>query len=140
MRLLLAAGLLVLAGPALAAQMRVSDAWIRAMPVGIPSGGYFTLHNETNAPVVLTGVESPACGSVMLHKSESQGGMSAMRPVSEVEVAPGGQVQFAPGGYHLMCMKASTALKPGATVPMTLIFKGGAKLTANFAVRDAAGK
>jgi len=39
MRFFAVAGLLALAGPALAAgQMHVSDAWIRAMPAGIPSG------------------------------------------------------------------------------------------------------
>ncbi len=29
-----------------AAEVRVQDAWIRALPPPIPSGGYFTLHNE----------------------------------------------------------------------------------------------
>lgn len=139
--LLLCAGAAMLAVPALAAgSLSVSGAWIRAMPAGIPSGGYFTLRNDGGKDMVLTGVSAPACGSLMLHKSEMTGGMSAMRHVDEVDVPAGGSIAFAPGGYHLMCMNATSAIKPGATVPVTLMFKDGSKLTTPFSVRNAAGK
>ncbi len=121
-------------------KLSVSDAWIRALPSPVPSGGYFTLHNGGTNAVVLTGAETPACGMLMLHKSENKGGMSAMTDVSEVDVPGGGTVAFAPGGYHLMCMNAKAAIKPGATIPVTLTFKDGARLTVPFAVRSAAGK
>ncbi|HUO01470.1 MAG TPA: copper chaperone PCu(A)C [Rhizomicrobium sp.] len=121
-------------------KLTISDAWIRALPASVPSGGYFTLHNGGANAVVLTGAESPACGMLMLHKSENKGGMEAMMDVSEVDVPGGGTVKFAPGGYHLMCMNATPAIKPGATIPVTLTFKDGAKRTAPFAVRNAVGK
>jgi periplasmic copper chaperone A len=136
-----ACALLLAAGPAFAAgPLGVSDAWIRAMPAGIPSGGYFTLRNNGAKDVVLTGAATPACGSLMLHKSENKGGMSSMHHVDEVDVPAGGSVAFAPGGYHLMCMDAGPAIKPGSNVPVTLTFKDGGKLTAPFQVRNAAGK
>jgi periplasmic copper chaperone A len=118
----------------------VSDAWIRAMPAGIPSGGYFTLRNASAKDMVLTGASSSACGTLMLHKSEMTGGMSSMHHVDEVDVPAGGNIAFAPGGYHLMCMQATSAIAPGAKVPVTLLFKDGSKVTASFAVRNAAGK
>ncbi|HEU0096683.1 MAG TPA: copper chaperone PCu(A)C [Rhizomicrobium sp.] len=120
--------------------LTVSDAWIRALPPSVPSGGYFTLRNGTPAPVTLTTAQSPACGMLMLHKSGSAVGMTSMDDVSEVIVPPGGTVKFSPGGYHLMCMEAGPAIKPGQHVPVTLNFRGGAKVTATFAVRNAAGK
>ncbi len=123
-----------------AEDIAVSDAWIRALPAGVPSGGYFTLHNGGQKPLTLTGANSPACGMLMLHRSENRGGMSAMMDVTGVDVAPGATLSFAPGGYHLMCMNAGPAIHPGATVPVTLTFKDGTKVAANFAVRDAAGK
>lgn len=136
-----ACALMLLAGPAFAAGgLQVSDAWMRAMPAGVPSGGYFTLHNDTGRDMVLTGVESPACGSLMLHQSENTGGMSSMHHVDEVDVPAGGGVAFAPGGYHLMCMRATSAVTPGSQIPVTLLFKDGSKLTASFSVRNAAGK
>jgi hypothetical protein len=136
-----ACALLLGVGPAFAAgPLSVSDAWIRAMPAGIPSGGYFTLRNNGARDVVLTGAATPACGSLMLHKSENTGGMSSMHHVEEVDVPAGGSVAFAPGGYHLMCMQANSAITPGAKVPVSLTFKDGSKVIASFAVRDAAGK
>ncbi|HEX4117493.1 MAG TPA: copper chaperone PCu(A)C [Rhizomicrobium sp.] len=137
----LCAVLLLVAAPAVAdGSLSVSDAWIRAMPAGIPSGGYFTLHNGTAKNVVLTGAGTPACGSLMLHKSEMTGGMSSMHHVDEVDVPAGGSIAFAPGGYHLMCMQATAAITPGAHVTVTLSFKDGSKLFVSFPVRNAAGK
>ena len=132
--------LLVTVAQVRAADLTVRDAWIRALPSAVPSGGYFTLHNGGVKPVVLTGAESPGCGMLMLHKSEDKGGMSAMTDVAEVPVAAGDTVKFVPGGYHLMCMDAKPAIKPGATVPVTLSFKDGGKLTVPFAVRNASGQ
>jgi copper(I)-binding protein len=126
--------------PAQAAGLRVTDAWFRALPPSVPSGGYFMLHNDGAKPVTLTGAESPACGMLMLHKSENMGGMSSMADVSDIAVPAGGTLAFAPGGYHLMCMDAKPILKPGGHVPVTLLFKDGAKRTASFAVRGATGK
>ncbi|HUO02890.1 MAG TPA: copper chaperone PCu(A)C [Rhizomicrobium sp.] len=120
--------------------LSVSNAWMRAMPAGIPSGGYFTLHNGTAKDMVLTGAGTPDCGSLMLHKSEMTGGMSSMHHVDEVDVPAGGSVAFAPGGYHLMCMNAGPAIKPGGKTSVTLMFKDGSKFTASFDIRNAAGK
>ena len=110
------------------------------MPSGIPSGGYFTLHNDTAKAMVLTGARTQDCGSLMLHKSEMTGGMSSMHHVDEVDVPAGGEVAFAPGGYHLMCMNAGPAIKPGGKVDVTLTFKDGSKIVAPFPIRNAAGK
>jgi len=120
--------------------LTVQDGWWRALPGNIPAGGYFTLRNNGRQAVALTGASSPACGSVMLHQTTSSGGMAGMKHVGSVDVPPGGSASFAPGGYHLMCMAPAPAMKPGGAVPVTLLFQDGAKLTVNFAVRNAAGK
>jgi periplasmic copper chaperone A len=122
------------------AGVKVSDAWIRALPASSPSGGYFTLHNDGKTTETLVGAASSACGMLMLHLSENKGGMSAMHEVTGVDIAPGGTLRFEPGSYHLMCMGAKPAIHPGGEVPVTLTFKSGQTLTVNFAVRNAAGK
>lgn len=132
--------LAVAASHADAADLTVSEAWIRALPPSVPSGGYFILRNSGGKPAVLTGAQSPACGMLMLHKSENHGGMGMMMDMDAVEVPAGGTVRFAPGGQHLMCMQAGPAIKPGSIVPVTLRFKDGSKLAANFQVRDARGR
>jgi copper(I)-binding protein len=123
-----------LTGPAQAADITVTQGWFRALPPSVPSGGYFTLHNGGAQKITLRAVESPACGTLMMHKS----GNGGMEHVMALDVAPGETLAFAPGGYHLMCMDSK--LKPGTPVPVTFIFSQGEKRTANFAVRNAMGK
>ena len=108
--------LLLLPTAAMAANssLRIEDPWIRALPGALPAGGYFTLHNDGKTAQTLVSAQSGACGMLMLHVSENKGGMSAMHDVTGVDVAPGGKISFAPGGYHLMCMDAKPAIKPGA--------------------------
>lgn len=133
----------ILAGlvtPALAADVTVGDGWFRALPAGLPAGGYFTLHNNTGKDIALTGASSPACGMVMLHMSMNMGGTSSMMDVNSVAVPAHGEVAFKPGGYHLMCMHPAGAMKPGAKVGVTLEFAGGTKADAMFAVKDAKGE
>lgn len=131
---------LLFAAPACAAQVTISDAWIRALPAPSPSGGYFTMKNTSAADITLTGAKSPACGMLMLHLSKEMGGMSSMEDVTSVPVPAGGEVRFAPGGYHLMCMDPTAAIKPGGSVPVTFKFADKSEATANFAVRNAQGK
>ena len=123
-----------------AAELTITDAWIRALPPSVPSGGYFTLHNGSKKSVALTGASSPGCGMLMLHQTENMGGMTQMNDVANVTVPAGETIKFSPGGYHLMCMSATNAIKPGKTVPVTLKFSDGSNVKTVFAVRDAAGK
>jgi copper(I)-binding protein len=132
--------LLAADAPAAPAGLAVSDAWFRALPGTLPAGGYFMLRNSGSAKAVLTGAESPACGTLMLHRSQNKGGMAGMDMVQAVDVPAGGSIRFMPGGYHLMCMAPKPVLKPGGSVPVTLLFQGGGQLTARFDVRNATGR
>lgn len=139
---LLAVSVLLAATPIHAAQppIAISDAWIRALPRTVPSGGYFVLHNNSDKLLTLTGASSPACGMLMLHKSEVMSGMAHMDEMANVDVPAHSTLRFAPGGNHLMCMNPSPAIKPGNTVTVTLQFADGSKLSAPFPVRSAAGR
>lgn len=132
--------LAALALPTYANGLSISDAWFRALPGKLPAGGYFKLQNTTRKAITLTGAESPACGMLMLHKTERTGGMDHMTMVDRVDVPGGGSISFAPGGYHLMCMDTTAAMKPGAKVPVTLQFADGMTLKADFPVKQATGK
>ena len=136
---ILLAAALVTGGAAQAGQLTVKDAWIRALPGKLPAGGYFTLQNGTGKPVTLTGVSSPACGETMLHESRDEGGRKTMAHVHALEVPARGSISFAPGGYHIMCMRPK-GLTPGGKTEVTLIFAGGMTKTVSFAVRNARGQ
>jgi periplasmic copper chaperone A len=120
--------------------LSVSAPWMRLVMPSRPAAGYFTVENKTAKATALTGAKSPACGSLMLHRSVQQNGTDRMIMVSSVPVPAHGAVTFAPGGYHLMCMSPSAAVRPGKSVPVTLRFEDGGTLTTNFPVRGATGR
>jgi periplasmic copper chaperone A len=122
------------------ADLTVSDAWMRVIVPSRPAAGYFTVSNKADVSVDLTAVSSPACASVMLHRSMEENGVGRMMMIDKVPVPAKGSVAFEPGGYHLMCMSPSSAMAPGASVPVTLTFSSGATLTSDFAVKGAAGQ
>jgi copper(I)-binding protein len=102
---------------------------------GAPAAGYFTLANGGAASAVLTRASSPACGSLMFHRSDSRNGTNRMEMVEAVTVPAGGEIRFAPGDYHLMCSAPRPDLVVGAKVPVTLSFADGRELTSGFDVR-----
>ena len=143
MRAALAALTVLAAGPAMAADaggLTVHNGWMRVLIPSRPAGGYFDLHNDGGTARQLVGADSPACHAVMLHRSIHESGQDRMVMVKHVEVPAHGDLRFAPGGYHLMCMAPSAAVKPGGQVPVTLRFADGASVTASFAVKGATGQ
>ncbi|MGA7985218.1 MAG: copper chaperone PCu(A)C [Burkholderiales bacterium] len=114
----------------------VSGAWLRYIPGGAPAAGYFTLTNRGDKPLSLVGAECPDFGMVMIHRTIERGGISTMRPVHELAVAPGKSVAFAPGGYHLMLIRPKHPLVPGGRLPITLRFADGSSLAVEFIVKS----
>ena len=55
-----------------------------------------------------------------------------------VKVPAGGQVSFAPGGYHLMCEGAN--MKIGTKVPVLINLSDGTAVAVAFQVKSATGK
>ncbi len=77
---------LSLTAPALAAPkgVTIEHPWMRMIIKARPAAGYFTLRNNSDKPVVLTGASSSACGMAMLHQSKEENGVEKMLPVKSV--------------------------------------------------------
>ena len=132
--------LLAMTSVANAAPFEIADGWFRALPGKLPAGGYFTATNGTDRTLSIVGADSDACAMLMMHRSSNKGGMSGMDMVDRVNVAAGGTVHFAPGGYHLMCENPNAKMKVGSKVAVLLRLSDGSSVTAGFVVRNAAGK
>ena len=130
--------LLLSVASANAAPVDITGAWFRSLPGKLPAGGYFTAQNNTRHDVSITGARSDACGMLMIHQSSNKGGMSGMDMMDTVKVPAGGQVTFAPGGYHLMCEGAR--MKIGTKVPVLINLSDGTAVAVAFQVKNAAGK
>jgi copper(I)-binding protein len=111
----------------------VSDAWVRLNPApGRPSAGYVTLKGGTKADTLL-GATAPGV-RIELHSMSMDGGVMKMAKLDKVAIPAGGTANFAPGGNHLMIFGLTGAPK---TLPITLDFASGAKVTVNAAVKAA---
>jgi copper(I)-binding protein len=113
----------------------VTKPWMRYLLPSLPAAGYMTLTNSGNTDAVLTGAASPACGMLMLHKSQDDSGMAMMMDMQTITIPANGSVTFAPGGYHLMCMQPK--MKIGDKLPLTLSFQDGSSLAATMPVYGA---
>ncbi|MGH6991476.1 MAG: copper chaperone PCu(A)C [Stellaceae bacterium] len=120
--------------------MSLHHPWMRTIIPSRPAAGYFTLKNDGAAVRTLTGAQSSACGTLMLHKSVDKNGVDHMIMQKRIPVPAHGTLTFAPGGYHLMCMKPTKAVRRGNSVPVTLKFADGGTLTASFPVHGVGGK
>jgi copper(I)-binding protein len=77
--------------------------------------GFFTIANAGKTPVTLKRVESAAAAKVEMHQSSMAGGVMSMRRRDDGIVVPaGGQIAFAPGGYHLMLLRPEADARGGA--------------------------
>lgn len=80
----------------------------KPMPGRSMSAGYLILRNDSDEPTRVTSVSSPQFGSVEIHETQIDDGVSRMRELPEVLVAPGAEVRFERGGKHLMLMRPAT--------------------------------
>jgi copper(I)-binding protein len=119
------------------APLRVEQAWIPEIPPMISvTAGWMVIHNDGATPRYLTGAFSPNAESIEIHQSVVVNDMARMVLQSELEVPAHGSLVFSDEtGYHLMLYK-SRGMNAGARIPVTLTFKDGSALTADFTVRD----
>jgi copper(I)-binding protein len=120
-----------------ASQIQASGAWIRILPGALPAGAYVQLQNHGAQPARLIGASSTSYAQVMLHRSNSSGGISTMDAVDALEIPAHGQAALAPGGYHMMLMQPTAPVHPGDTVTLRLKFADGSTLDTHFLARPA---
>ena len=115
---------------------QVKDGWIRLLPGGMPmQAGFGRIDNHCPMPATIVSASSPAYGSVELHESRLVDGISRMREVPELRIAPDSAAVLKPGGLHLMLIKPNAVLKPGSRVVVEFTLKDGRKLLGEFEVR-----
>lgn len=132
---------LLAGGPVAAQEIVVDEALIPAGPPGArASAAYVTLRNTGGSDRLLVGVEAEGFGAVRLHWSVDEDGLMRMEPVAEVPVPAGGTLAMTPGGLHVMLMGPEAPLEPGQTVPLTLIFRDGERLSVTAEVQPRDGQ
>ena len=106
----------------------VERPWARATPAGAKTGAaYVTLINNGDSSDSLLSATTPLADKVQFHSASEENGVSRMREMRTVEVAPGARVSFNPGGMHIMVVGLKHPLKEGQSFPLTLTFEKAGK-------------
>jgi copper(I)-binding protein len=112
----------LLATSALADNVKIENAWVRATAPGQKvAGGFMDL--TADADMTLIGGSSPVSREFELHFMRMQDGVMEMRQMQEIKLPKGKTVSLEPGDLHVMFIGLKSQIKPGQKVPMTLIVK-----------------
>lgn len=113
----------------------IMNSWVReAHAAATVNAGYMTLVNVGSEDATLIKVESAAYGNIEVHEMVAVDGLMEMREVTDLTIPANGQINFQPGGKHLMLMGPKDHLTTGQKVDMTLTFKSGKKQTVSIKV------
>ena len=114
----------------------IKHAWIRLTPGDGPMAGYFEIVNHTDHNLTLSGANSPAFGSIMIHQSEIHHGEASMHAITQgLAISAGGTLRFSPGGYHLMLMERKQSFTVGEQITITLMFRHHPDIHASFELK-----
>ena len=117
-------------------EIRVENVWswpVEAMQDddgGSHSTGvvYLTIANKGGAADRLIAIQTEAAEVVEFHETRKQGDIMMMQRVEgAIEIPAAGQVEFKPGGLHIMLIGLKRSLNPGSRFELLLAFeKSGA--------------
>jgi hypothetical protein len=117
--------------------LEVHDPWVRAAAQGENSAVYFVLHNHSNTADELLSAECDCAQNTEIHMSmEDSNGMMQMSPVESVALAAHSEVNFEPGGLHIMLIALQHDLKVGDQVTIVLHFKNHPDLKVTVPVQE----
>lgn len=115
----------------------VRDGWIRPGPAAMPMmAGFGRIENHCPAPATIVSIGSVAFGETMLHETKVVDGVSRMRHLPQLRIAPDGVATLKPGGMHLMLMRPAAQLKEGSKVAIEFSLSDGRKVLGEFVVRS----
>ena len=122
---------------AISGNLVISQALSRATPGGAKvAGGYLTIENRGTAPDRLLSGSTGLAKKLEIHEMAVNDGVMTMRPVVDgLIIAPGSNLKFAPGAYHLMFVDLNAPLRQGEQVPVTLTFERAGAIKAMFDVQ-----
>ncbi len=128
---------------AMAADIKIENAWMRATAPGqAVAGAFMEITSPANAQLV--GATSPAAGKLELHTMSMNNGIMEMRQVPAIDLPKGKTIKLAPGGLHVMLLDLKQTMKQGEIIPMTLDVittnKHHESIKVDVRVRDLGGK
>jgi len=117
--------------------IEVHDAWARPTAQGENAAVYFQIHNHTENPDELIGVSSNFADAAEIHESKMENDVMQMNMISSIPLGADEEVNFAPGGFHVMLVSIKQEFKAGDHIAIILRFKNHEDIVVNASVGDA---
>ena len=122
-----------------AGDITLTHPWSRPAAQGQNGVIYLGISNSGADEDRLIAVSTPLAKKVELHRSTMEDGIHRMEKVESIAVPPGGAVELAPGGYHVMLVGLKFMLMAEETIPVTFTFERSGDITTGVAVEDHGG-
>lgn len=119
-------------------EITIQDAWARPS-AGADMNGviYFRIMNDGDETDTLLGAETPSAQAAEVHESMADdNGVMSMKPRENIEIPAGGEVEFKPGGLHIMLVDLKKPLAVGDEVTLTLRFEKAGEIVQTVKVRE----
>ncbi len=124
------------AGASSGQELTIREAWARPGAAGATSAVYFIIENGGETDTLLSAASGVAAANE-LHVSMMTGeGAMTMHHLENVPVPAGENVEFAPGGLHVMLIDLTEGLAPGDQFDLTLTFENAGEMTVPVTVRE----
>jgi periplasmic copper chaperone A len=118
------------------AAIHVTEAWVSEAPPTISiNAAYLLIENRSDQSISLLKVDSPDFERIEMHRSVLSEGIARMQLQTQVDIAAKGQLQFAPGDYHLMLFNPHKRLRAGDFTVLTLYFSDGTQIAVDAEVK-----
>ena len=119
---LLLTGLMAFSSVAAHAEVKVTDAWVRAtVPQQKATGAFMQLTSTQDTHLVE--IRSGAASMAQLHKIKMVDNVMRMREAEGLDLVANKTVELKPGGYHIMLMGLNAQAKVGDVIPLMLVFE-----------------
>ena len=104
--------------------IEVHSPWMRPAAQGENEAVYFVIHNHSSNANELVGISSEIAEAVEIHESTmTHGDVMQMDMLSSVPLGANGDVEFAPGGLHVMLVGLKQDIEVGDKIELVLHFK-----------------
>jgi copper(I)-binding protein len=125
---------------ALAADITIEDAWVREAPPNVKIlAAYMTINNSGEEKNSLLSVNSDCCEKIEIHQSLLQDGKAKMIQRNSILLPAETNINFEPGGLHLMLINPRKKLREGNEIELKFNFSSHESISVKANVKKVTG-
>ena len=119
--------------------IEIHSAWMRPAAQGENGAVYFVIHNHSSTADELVGASSNIAEAVEMHESMLTGAdVMQMHEVASVPLDAFAEIEFTPGGLHMMLVGLKLGIAVGDEIEVILHFRNFEDIRIMVPVRETA--